>query len=162
MINRVPHRGWAIPLLFFLAVGSNGCTSDQGRAAEAEEEAELAIHMANLQRWSHKTVLALDARNPALSDFYLHEVEETIETIQVEAPSYEGHPVAKLTEQLLVPRVEALDRALDERTWSVMDARVRELARACNQCHARTDHGFVRVDFEDLSNPYAQDFSPAE
>jgi len=150
-------------LLLLLVLGISACTADGEEAAdEAPEEAELAVHMANLQRWTHKTTLALDARNPALADFYLHEMEETVETVQEKAPTYEGYRVADLTDQLLVPRVEALDEALDEQAWPTVDERVNELAQACNQCHAQTDHGFVRIDLEDVPNPYPQDFAPSE
>ncbi len=155
-------------LLAILAVLAGvACTSndaDDPEAAEAEHdeahEAELALHMTRLQRWTHKTALALDARNPALADFYLHEMEESIETIQAEAPTYEGHAIADLTESMLVPSVEALDAALDDRDWDAVDDRIGALARSCNQCHTATDHGFVNVDLEDVPNPYPQDFSP--
>lgn len=114
--------------------------------------------MTTLQHWSHKTALALEARNAALADFYLHEMEETIETLQEEAPTYEGHAVGDLTEKMLVPSVEALDGALDDRAWPTVDKRVQALARACNQCHAATGYGFIRVDLQDVPNPYAQAF----
>jgi len=153
-----------LSVLLLLVIGLGWCTAEgEGAAPEkAPSDAELAVHMADLQRWTHKTTLALDARNPALADFYLHELEETLETIQEEAPTYEGHPVGELTDQLLVPRVEALDQALDERAWSSVDERVNALAHSCNQCHSQTDHGFIRIDLEDVPNSYTQDFSPSE
>ena len=153
-----------IALVF--VVGTGGCVSSEGdtseqasKAAEEAEHAELALHMSRLQRWTHKTALALQARNPALADFYLHEMEESIETIQTEAPTYEGHPIADLTEEMLVPSVEALDGALDDRDWDAVGERLQNLAHSCNQCHASTEHGFVNVDLRDVPNPYAQDFS---
>lgn len=149
-------------VVLLVSLGACAVEADEETAPSSAEEAELAVHMADLQRWSHKTALALQARNPALADFYLHELEETLETIQEEAPTYEGHPVAELTDQLLVPRVEEVERALDERSWSLVDKRVNQMAEACNQCHAQTDHGFVRIDLEDVRNPYAQDFAPSE
>lgn len=157
-----PSYSWSVLLL--LVLGLSACTAEGGKEAapDSAEETELAVHMADLQRWSHKTALALQARNPALADFYLHELEETVETIQEEAPTYEGHPIADLTDQLLVPRVEELGRALDERSWSLVDKRVNQMAQACNQCHAQTDHGFVRIDLKDVPNPYVQDFAPSE
>lgn len=154
----------ALGLLLLLSGGLSGCSSDGERprgAHSSEGHTELAAHMATLQRWTHKTTLALEARNPALADFYLHEMEESIGTIKEDVPTYEGHAIADLTEKMLGPSVEALDGALDERNWEAVDARVQDLSRACNQCHAATDHGFVRIDLDDVPNPYAQDFSPA-
>ena len=158
------HALWSGSLLLLPVFGSSACTTDgRSDATDAEkEEVELATYMADLQRWSHKTTLALEARNPALADFYLHELEETVETIQEDVPTYEGHEVADLTGQLLVPSVEALDNAFDEREWARVDKRVNEMAQACNRCHAQTEHGFVRITLEDVSNPYAQDFSPSK
>jgi hypothetical protein len=156
-------------LLVVLGLGAGAtCTSGDAESRQEaaehaeehqEEHAELALHMVRLQRWTQKTALALQARNPDLADFYLHEMEESMETIQTEAPTYEGYAIADRTEEILVPRVEALDGALDERNWEAVDERLAQLARACNQCHQVTDHGFVKIDLEDVPNPYPQDFS---
>jgi hypothetical protein len=162
-VRTVIFRG--IIALFFV-VGTGGCTSSGGDAPERasptsgeSEHAELALHMSRLQRWTHKTALALQAQNPSLADFYLHEMEESIETIQTEAPTYEGHAIADLTEKMLVPSVEALDGALDDRDWDAVHERLQNVAQSCNQCHAATEHEFVTVDLEDVPNPYAQDFT---
>lgn len=147
-------------LVLLLTAGILACATyaDEQEAEGGSEEPELARYMADLQRWSHKSVLALEARHAELADFYLHEMEETVETVREEAPTYEGHPVGDLTESMLAPAVAALDSALAARDWPSVDRRVQELARACNECHDATDHGFVRVDFRDLPNPYAQRF----
>jgi len=143
-----------------MAACTSGDAAQEREAAEAEEDAELALYMTRLQRWTHKTTLALQERNPELAAFYLHEMEESVETVRTEAPTYEGHAIADLTDEMLVPSLEALDEALDERDWAAVDARLTELAESCNQCHTATDHGFVRIDLDDVPNPYAQDFSP--
>lgn len=166
VMSRTPLP-WVLFIILGILIGTACATderADEQESATAEteeehEEAELALHMTRLQRWTHKTTLALQARNPDLADFYLHEMEESIETIQTEAPTYEGYAVSELTEKMLVPRVKALDEALDDRNWEAVDARVGELAQSCNQCHTATDHGFVKVDLDDVPNPYAQDFS---
>ncbi len=124
------------------------------------EEAELARHMSNLQRWIHKTGLSVQARNQRLAEFYLHETEEAVETIQSEAPTYEGYEIKTLTEQMLVPALDSLDAAVDASDWPVADRRLQATARSCNQCHTATDHGFVKIRLADLQNPYAQSFEP--
>lgn len=154
---------WAL-LVLFVAAGLVACSADEGAAAGGQasiehEDAELALKMAHLQRWTHKTTLALEQQNRELADFYLHEMEETIVAIQEDVPTYEGHPIADLTEQMLVPTVEAVEEALDEEAWARVDARVEELVQACNQCHTATDHGFIQVEKRE-TNPYFQDFSP--
>lgn len=150
--------------IVLLIVSALGCTSrgQEESTDEAPEDVELAQQMATLQRWTHKTVLALDAKNAELGEFYLHEVEETLERIEDDVPTYEGHQIAELTEQMLVPSVEALDRAVDDGAWPTVERRVQELAQSCNRCHRETDHGFVRIDLQDVPNPYPQSFAPAK
>lgn len=150
---------WAL-LAIFLAAGGLACTADTGEsvAEHASGEPELARYMMDLQHWSHKATLAVDARNAELTDFYLHELEETIEALQEEAPTYDGQPVGDLTGKMLVPSVEALDRALDEEAWPTVDERLQDMAHSCNQCHEATGYGFIRVDLQDVPNPYAQTF----
>lgn len=155
---------WAL-LAIFVVAGSIACSADGGstsedQASEQHEDAELALQMAHLQRWTHKTTLALQERNPELADFYLHEMEETIEGIQEEVPTYEGHPIADLTEEMLVPSVESVDEALDEEDWSRVDKRVQDLVQSCNQCHTATEHGFIQIEVQE-ANPYPQNFSPS-
>jgi tetrahydromethanopterin S-methyltransferase subunit G len=140
-----------------------GCSDDQPSQHSAEEHeddhAELAQYMARLQRWTHKTALAVQAQNPELSEFYLHEMEESIETIRTEVPQYEGHEIGPLMTEQLGPSVEALDQAVEARNWSAIEARLQDLERSCNQCHESTEHGFVKIDLQDVPNPYTQDFA---
>lgn len=153
----------ACAVLTFGLVFGGGCTSGDGETEEhpgsEEGHASLSQHMAHLQRLTHKTALAIEARNRELTDFYLHETEEQVETVRAEVPTYEGYRIAELTESMLVPSVEAVENAVDDGEWSMADDRLRELEAACNQCHAATDHEFVRITLQDLSNPFAQDFS---
>jgi len=163
---RNPPSLWVL-VVSLLVLFDAGCATGDGQppveSSEAEgqmEEAELAVHMSQLQRWTHKTTLALQARNPDLADFYMHEVEESVETIKEDVPTYEGYAIADRIDEILTPSVEALDGALDDRNWSAIDARLADLAQSCNQCHEVTDHGFIVIDLEDVPNPYSQEFGP--
>lgn len=133
---------------------------EEGEHEHGHGEAELARHMSTLQRWTHKTALSVQARNQRLAEFYLHETEEAVETIQTKAPTYEGYEIKTLTEQMLVPSLDSLDAAVDAADWPVADQRLQTVARSCNQCHAATDHGFVNIKLDALQNPYAQSFAP--
>lgn len=154
-------------LLAIAAAGGAACTTESASAGDgdaadqAAEEAELARYMTNLQRWTHKTALAVEARNAELGHFYLHEMEETVATVREEAPTYEDHPVRELMDEHLVPAVAALDSTLEGGGWPAVDRRVHALQQACNECHRATGYGFVRIDLRDLSNPYAQRFDTA-
>jgi tetrahydromethanopterin S-methyltransferase subunit G len=166
-MSRWSIGGWVVALAVVgILVGcSDERASEHSTEEHEEEHAELAQYMARLQRWTHKTALSVQAQNPELSEFYLHEMEESIETIRTEVPRYEGHEIGRLMTDQLGPSVEALDQAVEARDWSVIEARLQDLERSCNQCHESTEHGFVRIDLEDVPNPYTQDFSaspPAE
>lgn len=141
------------------AAAPAGTTTDAAAdAAHAEEEPELAVYMSQMQRWAHKTALAAQAQNKPLADFYLHELEETVGAVQSEVPTYEGHAIGQLTEQMLVPSLDSLDAVVDAEDWTEAGARLRQVARSCNQCHAATDHGFVQIQLDGVENPYAQSF----
>lgn len=137
---------------------ADAAQQDTAHATHGEEEPELAAYMSTLQRWAHKTALSVEARNQPLADFYLHELEETVEAVQNEVPTYEGYPVGQLTEQMLVPALDSLGGALDAGDWTVAREWLRAVATSCNQCHQATDHGFVEIRLHDLPNPYAQSF----
>ncbi len=134
-------------------------TTATAQEAGEEEEAELALYMSHMQRWSHKLMLGVEAQNQAVSDFYLHELEETLETVRAEAPTYEGYEIAQLSETLLAPQLDSLRGALEQANWSVVDERLEATVTACNQCHEATDHGFLQVAVT-TDNPFAQDFAP--
>lgn len=141
---------------------SAGHDAEHEDMEHGEEHAELAIYMSRMQRWTHKAALAVEAENGELSDFYLHELEETIETVQMEVPVYEGYEIGTLTETILVPEVEALDGYVDEDDWDGAQTQLAALSNACNQCHAATDHGFIRIQLEDLDRPFTQTFEKRE
>jgi hypothetical protein len=139
---------------------------DHGEEGHHDEHghggAELALHMSRLQRWMHKTALSVQAGNKRLAEFYLHETEETVETIQTKAPTYEGYDIKKLSDESLAPSLASLDEAVEASDWPVARERLQQVATSCNECHDATDHGFVHIQLDSLVNPYAQSFAPGD
>ncbi len=121
----------------------------------------LAELMAHMQRHTHKVQLSLEARNEKLVGFYLHEIEEIAETIEDEIPTYDDQPVGELIGEMLMPAVEALEESVEAGNWGAADAAFTGLLGACNACHSRTEHGYVKI-VPGEGNPYNQDFSPAK
>lgn len=121
----------------------------------------LAERMAHLQRHAHKLQLSVEARNARLAGFYVHEIEEIAGAIAAEIPTYDDQPVGRLTGEILMPAVEALEDAARAGDWEAADAALTGLIGACNACHARTEHGYIKI-VPATVNPYNQDFSPAE
>ncbi|OAB61443.1 hypothetical protein AY599_04930 [Leptolyngbya valderiana BDU 20041] len=129
------------------------------RASEDGEEHGLVENMGAMQYFSHKLVLAIDAGNLPLADFYAHELEETIEAASA-IESYGGQAIGALVDSMLEPRFEELEDALDsdvDRASAAFDAMV----DSCNACHQATGFGLIRIQRRS-DNPWLQDFSPQD
>jgi hypothetical protein len=124
----------------------------------AAAEPGLAILMQQMQTYTHKLQLSLEARNPRLVDFYLHELEENAEYVAENIERYREHPVGEMTAQMLLPVIERMEGAVEESDWALADRRFAELLEACNACHLTTGHAAIRIVPASI-NPFAQDFS---
>jgi hypothetical protein len=121
----------------------------------------LAVMMERMQTYTHKLQLSLAANNAKLADLYLHELEEAAEYVVENLPYYHDFPVGRLTREMLLPPIEALEDTLDEADWAESGARFAELLDSCNACHAATGKDYVRI-APAAGNPFAQDFSVIE
>nr|MBO2514372.1 hypothetical protein [Gammaproteobacteria bacterium] len=127
---------------------------------EHGEEPELAIAMSQLQYFTHKLALSIEARNAELARFYLHETEETAESIRDGIPEYEGMRIGALVGSMLMPHVERLEELLANPDWDAVDRALATAVDSCNACHVATEHGFIVIEFERGANPYLQSFAP--
>ncbi len=125
-----------------------------------EKEPELAAAMSQLQTFTHKLALSVEARNAKLAGFYLHEAEETAEAIRDEIPEYEGLPIGPLVGSMLMPHIERLEDLLERPDWPAVDRALSAAIDSCNACHAATEHGFIVIEFRPGVNPYMQSFEP--
>jgi hypothetical protein len=141
-------------LVLVLAAGVASVRSQPLPAAEPE----LATQMGGLQLHTHKLMLSIAAENLPLAEFYLHEVHEVAEQLEVLFPEHDGVPVAALVEALLVPRLTAHENALEGGRWESVRSELGQLVDACNACHAAADHGFIRVELT-TENPFSQSFA---
>lgn len=130
---------------------------------EGPTEPELAALMATLQTLTHKLALSADAGNAPLTAFYVHESLEQLKAIQREAPEYEKLPIAVLIERLALPAYPALAeaaRATPAAPREVLLPAFDRIVAACNDCHAATQHGFIRITRGTEVNPFNQTFKP--
>lgn len=139
-----------------LAVAAPAQPADE----EHGEEPELAVAMSQLQHFTHKLALSIEARNAELAAFYLHETEETAESIRDGIPEYDGFAIGPLVGSMLMPLVERLEEALERREWPAADQALTATVESCNACHEATQHGFIVIAFEPGVNPYMQSFAP--
>lgn len=125
----------------------------------AEDVPELADAMGQLQTYTHKYALAVDAEYHELAEFYFHEVRASVDGIKENIPGYEGYDIERFMRLFLDPTIEPVETALAERNWDEIRQRTIEMVDACNACHNATSHGFIRVTPGFDNNPFNQDFS---
>ncbi len=125
---------------------------------------ELATHMGELQRITHKLTLATLAKNKPLAKFYLHESLAKLDEIQQTIPVYEDLPIAIMIDRQSLPVYEKLnallktpeDKKLSKR--EIYDA-LDEVIGSCNDCHVASKLGFIKITLE-TNNPFNQKFEP--
>ena len=123
---------------------------------EANEDVELAHLMANLQYFLHKTSLSITATDPRLVEFYIHELEESIEVIEG-IKDYEGYPIGELTKAMLLPSFEIFEKSIKKNDANAAHSAYLNLIQACNNCHTATNHEFIKIK-QNESNPFLQSF----
>ncbi|WP_372639027.1 hypothetical protein [Fodinibius sp.] len=127
-----------------------------------EDTPELADAMGQLQYYTHKYALALEAENHELATFYFHEVRAAADGIKENIPGYEGYDIARFMRLFFDPAIEPVETALANRDWDEAREKTIEMVDSCNSCHNATSHGFVKVTPGFSDNPYNQDFSAPE
>ena len=145
----------AVPRVWLLLAVA--VVSGAGWSSAVAGEEGLAVRMAWMQTYLHKLDLSVQAGNRKLADLYLHELEEVAEETADTVESYEGVPVGKMIETLLLPAIETAESRLEDNAAD--RAAVAGLIETCNQCHQSTNHGEIRIAPATV-NPYNQDFRP--
>lgn len=158
--------------LFIVGIFLVHCTSDdlesqteENRDAvqKANEDVpELADAMGQLQTYTHKYALAVEAEYHELAEFYFHEVRASTDHIKENIPGYEGYDIERFMRLFFDPTIEPVETALANRNWDEVRQRTIEMVDACNACHNATSHGFIEVTPGFDNNPYNQDFSAPE
>lgn len=124
-----------------------------------EEKVELAPFMGNLQRYSQKLGLAIEARNRPLTEFYLEEVDEVLEEVELKVPEDDGLPVAETSQKIMRPLLQALKGSLPKEEWPAIRKYYVKLIDGCNRCHAALEHEFIVILPAQRESPYNQDFT---
>jgi cytochrome c556 len=142
---------------------SEQSANNQNAVQKAKEDVpELADAMGQLQTYTHKYALAVEAENHELATFYFHEVRASADGIKENIPGYEGYDIERFMRLFLDPTIEPVETALADRNWEEVRQRTIELIDACNSCHNATSHGFVKITPGFDNNPFNQDFSDPE
>jgi hypothetical protein len=132
----------------------------QGSNQEDEEEGhyELAKAMGYLQTYTHKLYLAGEKKNWELSEFYAHEIEETIEEIEKAEVIDEGYEISKLVGTMTNPAFEKVEKSIHEQDANAFTDSYKLLVQSCNACHQTTKHQFIKIDIPKNKGIFNQDF----
>ena len=122
-----------------------------------EGEPELATFMSHLQTMAYKLNLSIVAENSELSAFYLHEVEEVLEQIEVLFPDHDGYPVGEMVTAFTMRALDPVDDALVAADWTFASQSYGRFVESCNVCHGATGHPFIQITMTPM-NPFNQNF----
>lgn len=163
-------RPWAVCAILALTTSAACRTAEAPQPADlprqhdaqAIDSHELGLLMAMQQNayLLHKLTLSIEARNPALAAFYAGELEEVLEEVSTNLPTYEGHDIAGLTRTMVLPAIGGLRGQVEGGNWAEASAGIEAVTAGCNQCHLATDHGFIVVTSGVGHNPFNQQFEP--
>lgn len=124
---------------------------------EVEDDVELATIMGEMQRHSMKLGYAINAQNQRLAEFYLHEVEETLEEIKA-VREHDGLPIGHIAGVIVNPALPPLDNAIEAGDWTAANKAYQGLIEACNNCHTATQHEFIVILPATGTPPFNQKF----
>lgn len=154
-------RNWkALLPLIILGTACQTTSNHKHEGHAAQEHVELALMMKDIQYFTHKLGLALQADNHKLANFYVHELEEGLGEVY-EVKEYDKLPIGATAKKIMPSAFEALDTVVvnDKKAKDALP-QYEALLKACNQCHNATQHGFIRL-VVPTNNPFNQDFRQA-
>ncbi len=146
--------------LCFLAVACAGSPNPEIEITESEAEVQLPLiyQMAFMHTYSEKLYFAGMEENWELADIYSHEMEEVSEAIIAANDIDDEINRSKLLESMLLPRLEEIESAIDNRDLDAFKNKYQTMINTCNQCHQAANYGVIKIIVPEI-NRYNQDFS---
>lgn len=114
-------------------------------AAAEEEDLEVAVVMARMDRYHEKWWQAGKLGNAELAKFYLHELEEAMEEVADAHVVEDGRDVSAHMRTYGLSVVKQLAGTLEQEGVSAMHADADVLVNTCNSCHTACGVPFIRV-----------------
>lgn len=129
------------------------------KSEEDEEGYEVAKAMGYLQKYSHKLYLAGSNENWELSEFYAHEIEETVEEIEEAKIVDDGYDISALVGTMTNPAFEKVEKSIHDQDASAFADSYKLLVQSCNACHQTTEHEFIKIEVPSNGAVFNQNFS---
>lgn len=96
--------------------------------------------------------------NWKLSAFEMEELEETFKRAEDLYPMHDEQPLAKLIPAMIVPQLDSVSKAIEEKNKEKFIAKYNMLTTSCNNCHVATQHEFNVIKTPDSSPATNQEF----
>jgi|GEM_PF-244176 len=164
----------AVFLLWFTSNGKDAVThgaaqqqvqappATSGEQGEGEEGIEVAVFMGRIQTYHQKLWAAGEAKNTDLAAFYLHEMEEAMESIADAHVIEDGVDVSAQMRVYGLDMVESFEARLRKDGIAAMHADGAVLANACNSCHMACGYPFIKVQVPTSVSYPDQVFTPVK
>ncbi len=110
-----------------------------------QEHYELAIVMARMQTYMQKLHFAGQNENWKLAQFYIHELEETMEDIIDHKVTDDGKDISSLVKTMAFPNIEKLEKTIESQDKTSFVEGYQLLLRSCNNCHVTSNHEFIKI-----------------
>jgi muramidase (phage lysozyme) len=101
--------------------------------------------MNNLQRHSNKLWFAGSAQNWELAQFYVHELEESMEKVEQANVFEDGIALSPLMRNLGLKSLENLEEAIKNKESKAFDEAYDLMVANCNSCHNAAKHPFIVI-----------------
>lgn len=132
---------------------------DADDSDESEVHYELAKAMGYLQTYTHKLYLAGKNENWELSDFYAHEIEETIEEVEEANVIDDGKDISALIGSMTKASFEMVEQSIDDEDSEAFAKSFKLLIASCNACHQATEYEFITIEIPTEGKLFNQKFS---
>lgn len=111
---------------------------------ENDNEFDLAAAMGKLQYFSNKLYYSLQSQNKALSDFYTHEIEETLEAIEKNKVVDDGIDISANIKTYGLKGLENFEKFMEQNPKD-FENNYQGLINTCNACHMVSKHPFINI-----------------
>lgn len=109
-----------------------------------ENEVELVALMGRMQVFMNKLYFAGINENTELRDFYIHELEETMEEIENGEVMHEGVNISQNMQMYGTAQLEVFEEALADGSKDFNSA-YNGFVNACNSCHTASKYPFIII-----------------
>jgi hypothetical protein len=80
-----------------------------------------------------------------LAAYEIDEIKEGLEDAAKLHPTFDGVPVAEMIKTIINPRIERLEKAVEEKNSTQFIAAFDELTNGCNSCHVGASKPFIHI-----------------